>query len=161
MLTRFRQALASEEGFYRQLVVRLVRFFGLGDACKDAMVGAGMVISPYNDGGSAVDDDAAEGARLSRDEKKEKVALVYKAMVSLGDIERYKEQYSDGYRREKLTGQASGAAAEKNGQVVDSGEERFGRARTYYDAARSLVPEDGACLLPNDHRANTHLAMSS
>lgn len=90
--------------------------------------GVGLSVS-----GTGEEDD--EGRKWSNEEKKEKVGLVYKALICLGDVERYKEQYSDGYRREKAGGSVSKGKGEEG--------ERFSRARAYYDVARSLVPDDG------------------
>ena len=58
---------------------------------------------------------------------------MYKGLICLGDLERYKEQYSDRARRE------GEGARERGGR----GEERFGRAKTYYEVARGLQPDDG------------------
>lgn len=135
ILTRFRQVLASEEGFYRQLVIRLVRHFGMEETCGGILGGVGLSMTGVQEDGESQNDT---GASLSNEEKKDKVGLVYKAMICLGDIERYKEQYSDGYRREKVSGARPGKA--------DEVEERFGKARAYYDVARALVPEDGEFL---------------
>jgi hypothetical protein len=130
ILTRFRQALASEEGFYRVLVARLVKHFGMEELCQSALLGIGLAVTPEIRGM----DSQGSAADLSSEEKKDKVALVYKALVCLGDIERYKEQYSDGYRRERM-----GGARPKGEEAA----EKFGMAKAYYDVARALLPEDG------------------
>lgn len=142
ILTRFRQALASEEGFYRQLIIRLARHFGLEGESSSVLHDLGMSLTPST---SRPKDDGmdARGGQgtadrpvLAKEEKKEKRALIYKALVCLGDLERYKEQYSDSYRREK-------AAQTDRKPLRDGNGERFTRARMYYDLARSMLPEDG------------------
>jgi hypothetical protein len=135
VLTRFRQALASEEGFYRVLISRLVRHFGMEQICGAVLAGVGL--SPGGGTGSGMPEktDDAGMSELSLEERRDKAGLVYKALICLGDIERYKEQYSDEYRRDR-----SGMDRRAKGDGVDA---RFGKARTYYDVARALVPEDG------------------
>lgn len=123
------------------MVSRLVRYFGLEQLCSDALAGVGLgstglpgSTNPRGVDAGLADSHGAATTEFSDEEKKDKVALVYKALICLGDIERYKEQYSDGYRREKI-----GGVRQKGDEV----EERFGKARGYYDVARSLIPDDG------------------
>lgn len=99
IVTRFRQFLLSEEAWYRQLVGRICKAFGLKALVED---GLALVDIRVKDEG---------------EQDPQKVSLIYKALVCLGDIERYKAQYprSD-----------------------------FDRARAYYDAARIVNPHDGA-----------------
>ena len=97
--TRFRQFLLSEEAWYRQLIGRICLAFGLKGLVEDGL--------------SIVDIKV----KMEGTEEREKVALVHKALICLGDIERYKAQYSAN---------------------------DFTRARGYYDAARIISPDDGA-----------------
>ena len=64
---------------------------------------------------------------LGVEEKREKLSLVYKGLICLGDLERYKEQYSERARSNDIR----------------RGEERFSRAKMYYEVARGLQPDDG------------------
>lgn len=70
---------------------------------------------------------AADAPDMRAEDRKDKLALVHKALICLGDIERYKEQYSDAARRGEEKAEA----------------ERFVRARGYYDAARAVIPKEG------------------
>ena len=127
-ITRFRQALASEESFYRGLVDRIVGFYQLQEIIGSQLAVLGI---PTPDGvlGGGLEEGLAP---IGKEERSEKVTLVYKALICLGDLERYKEQYSDRYRnggRERIRNKA--------------GEEMFGKAMGYYEVARGLVPDDG------------------
>jgi hypothetical protein len=99
-VTRFRQFLTSEEGWYRQLIGRICKAFGLKRLVQD---GLDIVDIRVKDEGI---------------EEREKVALVHKALICLGDIERYKAQYPKS--------------------------DDFSRSRAYYDAARIVNADDGA-----------------
>ena len=124
VLTRFRQALVSEEGFYRNLIGRLVEAYQLQDLAQDHLSYVGIMVQ---------DESPVEGAVLSLEERKDKLGLVYKALVCLGDLERYKEVYSERSRRQ---------AQDKNAASA-RGEEKYGKAKAYYEAARGMIPSDG------------------
>ncbi len=89
-----------------------------------------------SDGSSADADDAplaaspapARAHAFSPEERAKKVGLVHKALVCLGDLERYREQYGP---RPAATAQAQ------------QGTERYAVARRYYEVARGLLPENG------------------
>jgi hypothetical protein len=66
---------------------------------------------------------------------KEKIGLVYKALICLGDVERYREQYDERVRREVREGR------------MEMKFERFDKAWGYYEAARGLNPDDGELLV--------------
>ena len=92
---------------------------------------------------------------LNHDEALKKVGLVHKALVCLGDLERYKEQY--GVERDKQFGQSGRQGRRKGGpgdaqgqgRVVDpavgSAEtgETYLKAKSYYEVARGLLPDNG------------------
>ncbi|WVQ85224.1 hypothetical protein IAT38_007389 [Cryptococcus sp. DSM 104549] len=138
-VTRFRQALASEETFYRSLVARLSKFYALGDlpGCRTALAGVKIPAGDaYDDGDDAGSNGGGIGGRLGTGhEKKDKLTLVYKGLICLGDLERYKEQYRQPVNSGPL-GRGGAAAAGR-------GEEKFGAAKNYYRAAWSLQPDEG------------------
>lgn len=72
---------------------------------------------------------------MSYEEKKDKVGLVYKALICLGDLERYRVQYDDNTRRQVREGRPD---------TGKSASDKFGKAWTYYEVARALVPDDGS-----------------
>ena len=71
---------------------------------------------------------------MSPEERREKLSMVYKALICLGDLERYREQYSDAARREAKEGKTT------HSKLL----QRYMKATTYYDVARGLVPDDGS-----------------
>lgn len=81
------------------------------------------------------EDDPSLAPHLSKEELDKKIDIVYKGLVCLGDLERYKEQYSDKARKER-----DGAPAKNNGRDPA---ERFNKAIMYYEVARALQPDNG------------------
>lgn len=136
-LTRFRQALLSEEEFYRHLISRIVRFYSLQPLTKASLAEVGIGSGIHNDDEQREGDEEEGLAPIGEAERKEKVKLVYKGLICLGDLERYKEQYSEKFRRE---GKESRAGRK---------EEMYGRAKVYYDVARSLIHDDGELQEPS------------
>ena len=132
VLTRFRQVLSSEDTFYRDLISRLVGFYQLQPLAREYLsavsIGCPNVIENGNGG---VEHGLAPP--MSADERREKLGLVYKALICLGDLERYKEQYDERARREAREGRPAAQLQEK-----------YGKAWTYYEVARALVPDDGS-----------------
>lgn len=112
-LGRFRTALAAEEGFYRSLVSRVVGFYKLQARAADALDQVGIP--------SPLPSDDAALSTLSREEGEKKLQLVYKGLICLGDLERYKEQYDKSRGRDGT----------------------FDKAITYYEVARGLQPDNG------------------
>ena len=134
VLTRFRQCLQSEESFYRSLISRLVNFYQLQSLARDQLK---IVTIPLADEVENGGTDHGLAPDLGPEQKREKLALVYKALICLGDLERYKEQYEDRARKEAREGRVSLAKLQ----------ERYNKAWTYYEVARALVPEDGESTL--------------
>ncbi|ORY27370.1 hypothetical protein BCR39DRAFT_230143 [Naematelia encephala] len=138
-LTRFRQALVSEERFYRGLISRIVAFYGLQSLTRDhlSMLGIPMSSDPTS---PSSQDQPRDGSapEMTLEERREKVVLVYKGLICLGDLERYKEQYSERARKDR-EGNAVGRHADR-----ERGEERFARSKNYYEIARGLLPNDGS-----------------
>ncbi|OCF33156.1 hypothetical protein I316_05201 [Kwoniella heveanensis BCC8398] len=134
--TRFRQALSTEETFYRSLIGRIVNHHDLAqvDDTASYLAEAKIPLGDSND----EDDERANGKLETDQEKRDKLALVYKGLICLGDLERYKEQYKEPSksRRGRSNQGPSG------GRTVE--EEKFGAAKRYYEIARGLQPDDGA-----------------
>lgn len=125
-LARFRTLLSNEETFYRSLISRLVGFYRLQDRTQEHLALVGIPVA--TDDGV---DDPSLAPPLSRDEMEKKLSMVYKGLVYLGDLERYKEQYSDKARRE-----AREAVPSRNA-------ERYSRAILFYEVARGIQPDNG------------------
>jgi len=72
---------------------------------------------------------------LPGEEREKKLGLIYKGLICLGDLERYKEQYSEKARKEVREGWRG------------NGEERFVKAKMFYEAARRIQPDNGELML--------------
>ncbi|WVO25198.1 uncharacterized protein IAS62_006588 [Cryptococcus decagattii] len=132
-LTKFRQVLTSEETFYRSLVARLVRFYNLGEVSGvEATLKTIKLPTEYTTTESGEDESSHAAQFASLQEKKDKILLLYKGLICLGDLERYKEQY-------KQPANNNRHAQERERQA-----DKFEVAENYYLAAWSLMPDDGA-----------------
>lgn len=123
-ITRFRQALATEETFYRGLIGRIVGFYQLQPFTESHLFHLGIPVPGHVDGWGGDQGLAPVG----KEEAREKVALVYKALICIGDLQRYREQYG-GPKMDKVRSK--------------TGEEVYGKAIDYYETARGLLPDDG------------------
>ena len=132
VLTRFRQCLSSEDTFYRALITRLVNFYQLQRLARDQLRLVTIPISDEVEGGGP---DHGLAPDMGPEGKREKLGLIYKALICLGDLERYKEQYEDRVNREAREGKLS----------LSKLQERYNKAWSYYEVARALVPDDGEC----------------
>lgn len=131
VLSRFRQLLLSEDTFYRDLVTRLVTFYQLQSLSKEYLSAISIGVPAEIENGGP---EHGLSPNLGYEERKEKLGLVYKALICLGDLERYKEQYDEKARRDV-----------REGKVVPAKfQERYGKSWTYYEVARALVPDDGS-----------------
>lgn len=83
---------------------------------------------------------------LPHEEALKKVGLIHKALVCLGDLERYKEQYG-AERDKKSNGAMPDVGLDGNGAKFDEEDagEVFGKAKKYYEVARGLLPDNGTC----------------
>ncbi|WWD05969.1 hypothetical protein V865_004054 [Kwoniella europaea PYCC6329] len=128
VITRFKQFLSSEESFYKSLISRIYNYHEL----QDLPGIASSLLQVKIPLGNRFDDDAPDEVEGERgQEKKDKLNLIYKGLICLGDLERYKEQYNSNNGNQKSNG--------KSGS-----EEKFSEARKYYEVARSIQPDDGA-----------------
>jgi hypothetical protein len=161
LVHRFRQFLAEEEKFWTSLIVRVVRVFSLDEA-RPALAALGIPISePSGLDTSPSRSDRrnvfpAEDATLtpSQNQKEQKVVMLSKALVCLGDIARYREHYNesggrpragkDFHEESKSAGRGRGG---RRGAVEQPPRPRnYSKAQECYERARLLVPDVGnAC----------------
>jgi tetratricopeptide (TPR) repeat protein len=171
LLQRFRQFLAEEEKFWMQLVLRLRRYFLLEDA-QPVLTTLGIVLddaqTPAADGATyprrnqhqfpLESDGSASNALVptSAAQRESRMAILSKALVCLGDIARYKEQYNEAGGRPRA-GHEDGPPAAMSGRggrgrrggAVGAGHAPLPRLRNYdraqscYEQARLLLPHDG------------------
>ncbi|RSH84706.1 uncharacterized protein EHS24_006230 [Apiotrichum porosum] len=125
-LARFRSLLVAEDTFYRSLATRIVGFYRLQDNAGEYLALVGIPVPAVG-----AEEDPSLAPPLSREESEKKLAIVYKALVYLGDLERYKEQYSEKARREARDG------------TSPRDTERYTRAVMFYEVARGLQPDNG------------------
>lgn len=121
-LKSFRSFLAQEIAFYLDLLARMVRKFGLEEA-RPFLEALQIDVAP-------VTGDSFQGEKGH-----DKFMLLHKGLVFLGDLERYKEMYSEKERERTRTTLAFAEG------------KRFERAKQVYDLARLLVPDNGQYIL--------------
>ncbi|KAK4688260.1 hypothetical protein P7C73_g1856, partial [Tremellales sp. Uapishka_1] len=123
-LARFHTALLSEIGYYRMLITRFVKVYRLNDLVQDALAPVGLRVT------ASMPEDAKVDL-MSDEERAKKLGLVYKGLICLGDLERYKEQYSENTRKSIREGKGYKR-------------EKFDLALAYYQVAQRLVPDNGS-----------------
>ncbi|KAK0498856.1 hypothetical protein EDD18DRAFT_1250276 [Armillaria luteobubalina] len=159
LVQRFRQFLAEEDKFWAQVVTRYQRSFALDEA-RPALLA--LEIIPATE---SADNDAAppngrnhfqfpradpgeDVAPTTPEQGESRLSILSKALVCLGDIARYREQYNEGGGRGKI-GHDEFPRRGRNRRGGASGGETLPRPRNYakarhcYEQARLLVPHDG------------------
>ena len=155
LLQRFKQFLSTEEKFWTHLVVRIQRQFGLSEA-RSAL--ATLSIVP----GTEPDIDEPEARKhdhfrfppepvengpsqsLTPSQRNNRRATLSKALVVLGDLARYREQYSDGASRPRGGQERGGRSARGRGSQPDLPRTKtYDKARACYECARDLMPDEG------------------
>ncbi|KAI0634007.1 hypothetical protein C8Q77DRAFT_1055468 [Trametes polyzona] len=173
LLQRFRQFLADEEKFWIQLIVRIRRLFQLDDAQP---LLAQLGILPDDDApadgappkrnhfqfpsDADIDAVAPSLTPTTREQRESRMAILSKALVCLGDIERYKEQYNEAGGRPRAghedgppavnpnnqkggRGRKGGAAQPNGAPPLMARMRDYHKARQCYQQARLLLPQDG------------------
>ncbi|KZT34099.1 hypothetical protein SISSUDRAFT_316009 [Sistotremastrum suecicum HHB10207 ss-3] len=143
---RFRQFLTEEDRFWTAFIVRYVRDFGLKDATIS--LSALEISDDTND-----DNDPEASTKSNRryqfpeppstppetpNRRDQSLDIVYKALVCLGDIARYREQYSERAKPEQTRRGRNSKGPPPAPRVPN-----YGRAQDAYEQARLLVPENG------------------
>ncbi|KAH9941546.1 hypothetical protein B0H21DRAFT_893308 [Amylocystis lapponica] len=170
VLQRFRQFLAEEEKFWIQLITRIRHVFALDNA-RRALTTLGIAVE------DEAFDVALDGTRPRRNpsqfpaeadvvspalssatsaQRESKIAMLSKALVCLGDIERYKEQYNEAGGRPRAgheDGPPAATAPARNGRGRRGGAagaaqvlprmRNYDKALQCYEQARLLLPHDG------------------
>jgi hypothetical protein len=168
LVQKFRNFLSAEESFWSGFVLRLVRAYSLDEA-KPAL--EKLAISSPDPLLAAAAASAARNADPTRSpqlsqtvqqqsprspippgQREKKLLILHKALICLGDLARYREQYNDvgvGGGRNGRQGKEFG----RNGRDSGSGKFRqqdntprpknFTRAMDCYQQARLLAPDNG------------------
>ncbi|KAK7044309.1 hypothetical protein R3P38DRAFT_3258482 [Favolaschia claudopus] len=153
LLQRFRQFLADEDRFWRALVLRVQRAYEIGPFAPhvnlppELVVGSGAAAEEEEHGHGATEDrmnhfgfpsaaavSSAAETMMSVDDKTA-CSVLSKALVCLGDIARYREQY-------KMP-PGKNPNAKKQQQVYIEPRPNYSRAKALYTAAHALAPEEG------------------
>lgn len=155
LLSRFRQFLSEEEKFWISLVTWFRRTFDLHEA-QPILVSLEMVSANPEDNPDPVPEGrTTRGYLLPRhsdtviqctpEQRQAKLSSVSKALIFLGDIARYKEQYNEAGGRPKA-GVEAGPPARTSGKNKKTPIPRardYEKARQRYEQARTLVPHEG------------------
>lgn len=153
ILGRFRQFLAEEEKFWMQLLVRFRRSFALAEA-QPALVALEILPDDQDntvkgDSGRNIFPEDTEPTPSPPGQREGRLAIFSKALVCLGDIARYREQYNESGGRPRAGHEEGsprkGGRGGKRGGAPDSvpRPRNYIRAQTSYEHARLLVPDDG------------------
>ncbi|KAK7039786.1 hypothetical protein R3P38DRAFT_3468803 [Favolaschia claudopus] len=151
LLQRFRQFLADEDRFWRALVLRVQRAYEIGPFAPhvnlppELVVGSGAAAEEEEHGHSATEDRmnhfgfpsaaAVSSAAETSVDGGTACSVLSKALVCLGDIARYREQY-------KMP-PGKNPNAKKQQQVYIEPRPNYSRAKALYTAAHALAPEEG------------------
>ncbi|KAG8886791.1 hypothetical protein FRB98_000973 [Tulasnella sp. 332] len=162
---KFRSFLSAEQSFWSGLALRIVRTFELHEAQAALVVLNITSPDPPNPDGSrdsSSQDELTDTSRnhnRRRDEinpppgsREKKIFFVYKVLLYLGDLARYREQYNEKDGRPKASHSHTddykpkrgrgGKKAAGQGQVSPR-ERDYARAGAYYHQARLMLPDVG------------------
>lgn len=153
LLQRFRQFLAEEDKFWTQFVVRYHRSFSLDEA-HPVLVTLGILSDtdttdevPRANGRNHFQFPASTSfTPPTPADRESRLTILSKALVCLGDIARYREQYNEGGGRSKVGSEEGGRKRNKKGGAFTSDIPRprnYERARICYEQAKFLTPHDG------------------
>ena len=166
LLQRFSQFLAEEHRFWRQLIVRIHRVFALEDAYSaletlridvedppPQMIEGSAPRRNQHQFPSEADTISPAASSATPAERQAMIAVMSKALVCLGDIERYKELYNEKGGRPRAGHEEGPSAAPARGgrgrRGGGAGAPQMPRMRNYekaqqcYEQARLLLPNDG------------------
>jgi hypothetical protein len=160
---RFKQFLADEEKFWRQLILRLFRLSDLHEA-RAALIALGLLDEAdegtTSAGGDSMDgngrnhfqfpprDPSLDALPKTAEEREARISTLSKALICLGDIARYREQYNESNGRPRA-GQDDSIPARRGRNRRGGAPEAVARPRNYdkasqcYEQARFLVPHEG------------------
>jgi len=155
LMQRFKQFLSTEERFWTHLVVRFQRQFALSEA-RSALSTLSIIPDTEPDLDDPTDGkpdhfrfppepvENASSQISTPAQRNNRRATLSKALVVLGDLARYREQYNEGASRPRGGSERGGRGGRGRGSHAD-----FPRAKTYdkaracYDCARDLMPDEG------------------
>lgn len=159
LIQRFRQFLAEEEKFWTAFILRFARAFALEEAQPnlDALQ-LNRQANGQPNGNIRLDEDTTAGRSTTfppeskplappPTQREKKISMLVKAIISLGDLARYKEQYNESQGRPKAGAEDvpprwATKGSRKPGENVPR-PRNYSRAHACYTQARLLLPEVG------------------
>ncbi|CAE6461003.1 unnamed protein product [Rhizoctonia solani] len=158
MLQKFLAFLGAEGTFWSGIVSRLVRIHGLTEA-NAAMVTLGMNVVEFENRESlarhgqadmmpAVSEDPSTPTHPppSHEHRSNKLLVLFRALIYLGDIARYREQYGTHPNKansEPGAKRSRGGRRGRGGGTEKLNEKPFSKAEAFYLQARLLLPDYG------------------
>ncbi|CAE6439971.1 unnamed protein product [Rhizoctonia solani] len=156
MLQKFLAFLGAEGTFWSGIVSKLVRIHGLTEA-NEALLALGMHVVEFEnreslarhgqiDVAPAASEDSPTHPPPSHEHRSNKLLVVFRALIYLGDIARYREQYGTHPNKanpEPNTKRSRGGRRGKGGGNEKLNEKPFSKAEAFYVQARLLLPDYG------------------
>ena len=142
---RFRQFLADEDKFWAQFAARFRRAFALREA-NHAFLELKLATQDELEGKEDArnrhhfPDPPPYTEPMTDEQRHSRLSILSKALICMGDIARYREQYNEsGGRQHELLAPLK---RERGGRRGRNKEPNLNR-RSCYERARRLVPDDG------------------
>lgn len=153
LVQKFRNFLSAEESFWSGFVLRLVRAYSLDEA-KPALEKLGISSpDPLLAAAAARHADATRSPQLPQPpppmspipqgQREKKLQILHKALICLGDLARYREQYNDSGNRNKPGKDVGRNGGGKSRPEPTPRLKTFSKAMDCYQQARLLVPDNG------------------
>ncbi|KAL1741978.1 hypothetical protein HDZ31DRAFT_8476, partial [Schizophyllum fasciatum] len=160
---RFRQFLADEDKFWAQFAARFRRAFAIREA-NHAFLDLHLATQDELEGR---DDAPPQGRQhfhfpdptpytdpMTDEQRRSRLSIISKALICMGDIARYREQYNEsggrpraGHEEHELLAPLKRERGGRRGRNKEPNLERrprnYDRAQSCYEHARRLVPDDG------------------
>lgn len=159
LVTRFRQFLAEEENFWTEFILRFARAFALEEAQSHLHVLQLNRKANRKQNGKGRSDEDADAVRDSifpqeskplappPTQREKKMSMLVKAIISLGDLARYREQYNERQGRPKAGAEDVPPRWVTKGSRKPGDEptrpRNYARAEACYTQARLLLPDVG------------------
>ncbi|KAI5828172.1 hypothetical protein K523DRAFT_353678 [Schizophyllum commune Tattone D] len=161
---RFRQFLADEDKFWAQFAARFRRAFALREAnhaflelklaTQDELEGKEDAPPPTARSQHHFPDPPPYTEPMTDEQRHSRLSILSKALICMGDIARYREQYNEsggrpraGHEEHELLAPLKRERGGRRGRNKEPNLERrprnYDRAQLCYEHARRLVPDDG------------------
>ncbi len=154
LMSRFRSFLSQEEAFWAELVIRATKVFNLTQASAAITALSLADVDPAeltlkkmdSTRGSANRVDSPTSESVPSATKEKKLLFIHKCLISLGDLSRYREQFSESGGRPKAgteSGPPARSGSRRHGGGASSRTRDYSRASECYKQAKALIPSEG------------------